>query len=293
MVSRALGAAGRAVLVPCLCGALATIAACSASRTEVIVVTDTDLRGPGGIDNMIATVTGPSGDIQMSSARIGAGEPPLPRTLGLVWEGGRLGPFTVRLTGNAGGATLVTRVASFSFQEGRTLALRMDLLASCASATCGGEQTCGESGCRPIAIDPGELQQWSGRPPALDVDAATAPIDGGSPPPVDGCAPSSETCNGADDDCDGSIDETFDLDADEANCGACGRACDFANATGECSAGECAIAACDAGWADCNDSGADGCEIDLQNDRTSCGTCGTSCSSVRDCCDGACSRDCP
>ena len=50
-----------------------------------------------------------------------------------------------------------------------------------------------------------------------------------------------EVCNGADDDCDGEIDEDFDLDADLANCGACGNACGGEHATPSCDAGSCAL----------------------------------------------------
>jgi hypothetical protein len=46
-----------------------------------------------------------------------------------------------------------------------------------------------------------------------------------------------ELCNGLDDDCDGLVDETFYLDFQEANCGACDRAC--APATDICVKGQC------------------------------------------------------
>ncbi|MDQ3031321.1 MAG: hypothetical protein M3Y87_02815 [Myxococcota bacterium] len=279
-------------------------AACATPRTEVLVVTDTDLRGPGGIDTIFATVTSPTGEMQTSMATLGPGQPSLPRTLGLVWDGGRLGPYTVRLTGNAGGAMLVSRAATFSFQEQRTLVLRMDLLARCQGVTCGGEQTCGETGCRAIAVEPAELQEWTGALPALDIDAATPPIDAGmmsidsggpvdATPGTDACVPASETCNMADDDCDGMVDETFALATDVMNCGACGNACDFQNATGECTAGTCTIGACNAGFDDCNGSGDDGCEVELATTPTDCGACGMRCAPPdRDCCAGMCGRDC-
>lgn len=37
-----------------------------------------------------------------------------------------------------------------------------------------------------------------------------------------------------------------------ANCGVCGNACALAHASADCVASTCAVAACDAGWADCN-----------------------------------------
>jgi hypothetical protein len=39
---------------------------------------------------------------------------------------------------------------------------------------------------------------------------------------------------GVDDDCDGKIDEDLNVCSDPKNCGACGRACTFANGTGKC-----------------------------------------------------------
>jgi hypothetical protein len=48
--------------------------------------------------------------------------------------------------------------------------------------------------------------------------------------------PVAEVCNQLDDDCDGTPDNGFNLNADEANCGACGMACAAGDAccTGEC-----------------------------------------------------------
>ncbi len=90
------------------------------------------------------------------------------------------------------------------------------------------------------------------------------------------CVPEqAEVCNDVDDDCDDDIDEDFDLLADENNCGACGRVCTFAQATGECTAGVCANA-CLEGWKDCNEQDADGCEANLDR-KGSCGDCGLTC----------------
>jgi hypothetical protein len=79
-------------------------------------------------------------------------------------------------------------------------------------------------------------------------------------------APGVESCNVQDDDCDGKVDETFDLQTDAANCGACGKAC----ATGEsCCAGRCA---------------------NPQNDVNNCGMCGRAClaGARPGCCMGSC-----
>ena len=134
-----------------------------------------------------------------------------------------------------------------------------------------------------------------------------------------GCVPSNggvEICDGLDNDCDDAADEGFDLDADLAHCGACGRACAPPGAEGVCRAGLCAVAACDAGFVDLNGDARDGCEyacapsgdetcdgededcdgradegFDLQRDPSHCGGCDHVCAfdqGVPACQGGAC-----
>ncbi len=64
---------------------------------------------------------------------------------------------------------------------------------------------------------------------------------------------------------------------DVKNCGACGKVCAFANATPTCSSSSCAIASCATGFADCDNTAADGCEVNTTNDVKNCGKCGTQC----------------
>ena len=72
------------------------------------------------------------------------------------------------------------------------------------------------------------------------------------------CVP--ELCNGFDDNCDGRTDESFDLDFDPINCGACGRACpDFPNAMPVCVLGTCDFQ-CEFGWSDLDGQRWNGCE---------------------------------
>jgi hypothetical protein len=61
-----------------------------------------------------------------------------------------------------------------------------------------------------------------------------------------------------------------------SNCGACGHACSSANGTPSCNSGVCNIA-CNSGWANCNLYADDGCEINITNSVTNCGTCGNDC----------------
>jgi hypothetical protein len=86
-----------------------------------------------------------------------------------------------------------------------------------------------------------------------------------------------ETCNGIDDNCNGSIDEPFNFQSDPANCGGCGLACQQRpNSAPACQSGSCS-ATCNAGYANCNLSLNDGCEISTQNDVNNCGNCGLTC----------------
>jgi hypothetical protein len=82
---------------------------------------------------------------------------------------------------------------------------------------------------------------------------------------------------------------------DANNCGACGNVCTFPNATGTCSSGTCQLNACNAGYADCNNNPADGCEVNASNNANNCGGCGVVCSSnniTPSCGGGLCNGSC-
>lgn len=75
---------------------------------------------------------------------------------------------------------------------------------------------------------------------------------------------------------------------------ACAR-CAPEHGAAACVAGQCALAMCVAGWADCNALTSDGCEADLSS-ATSCGACAVSCPAaphaVPACVGGACATQC-
>lgn len=75
-----------------------------------------------------------------------------------------------------------------------------------------------------------------------------------------------------------------DASSDPANCGACGRPCaPTNNATGvACLAGQCWVASCAPGFADCNATGFDGCETQLGTNQN-CGACGDACTGRTTC----------
>jgi len=62
-----------------------------------------------------------------------------------------------------------------------------------------------------------------------------------------------------------------------SSCGACGNVCSTPNGTPACTNGFCAVAFCNAGFANCDGNVGDGCEIDTQSDVNNCGGCGRQC----------------
>ncbi len=78
------------------------------------------------------------------------------------------------------------------------------------------------------------------------------------------------------------------------NCGACGQVCSVAHGTPRCAARACGVAACDAGWGNCNGVYDDGCETHLDTNIGNCGACGNACSIPKafpKCVGGACAID--
>jgi hypothetical protein len=92
------------------------------------------------------------------------------------------------------------------------------------------------------------------------------------------CAPGTTKCNNM------CVDTGTSLN----NCGGCGVVCAPPHATGLCMAGRCTIAACNAGFANCDGLVANGCEVDLLTDNNNCGTCGRVCGVCATCSMGTC-----
>lgn len=260
------------------CATLATLLACeeeARSRTELIVVVDSDLSVPEELDELQISTQGPGRTQHAANAALGTGQPGLPRYLALAHEGGQLGPITITVAGLAGGSVVLTRQAELSFVAGRSLVLPLHLARQCVDVACERGESCTEHGCQRIALDAESLDPWRGDKPTLaggamnrDAGGEPVPVDAGEPAPLDAsepaadagpgtddggidamaeagagddsgiCVPRLETCNRLDDDCNGRVDESFDLSVDPDNCGACGVICNVRRGD-MCCAGAC------------------------------------------------------
>lgn len=229
---------------------------CSARPvTEVVVVVHTTYAVPTDLDGVRIDVTR-------------AGSPPTtstgswsdasqPRVLGLVHEGGALGPIDVRVVGMSGPTEIVERLASFSFVEGEIRRLDLWLAPECASAlrACRGTETCDPGPtCRDPAVGPAELAPWTG---ALESTDAGPAFDAGAALDAPGPTP----------DVSGAMPDT-------------GMGCCPASAPGvvetSCVSGLCEIVSCETPLAHCDTNVENGCETRLDS-RNDCGTCGRRC----------------
>jgi hypothetical protein len=175
-----------------------------------------------------------------------------------------------------------------------------------ACSTAGGTASCTAGACH-IACNPGFADCDGSAANGCEVNLDTSLTSCGTcghacstanaTPACSAGACTIAACNAGFADCD--HDPTngceANLNSSVASCGTCGHACTAANATPACSAGACAIAACNAGFADCDRSVANGCEIDTRSDLANCGACGHACGSANgsaSCSGGTCQLQC-
>jgi len=87
------------------------------------------------------------------------------------------------------------------------------------------------------------------------------------------------SCTAGSGNCDGNVANGCETNTNSSvgNCGTCGNVCDLANASESCTNGACAVATCDAGFANCDNNPVNGCEINTTNNASNCATCGNVC----------------
>ncbi len=67
------------------------------------------------------------------------------------------------------------------------------------------------------------------------------------------------------------------------HCGGCDQPCALPHASVRCEASACAVSGCDAGFGDCDQLAANGCEVSLPSDALHCGRCGAVCGPMQTC----------
>ena len=87
-----------------------------------------------------------------------------------------------------------------------------------------------------------------------------------------------------------------DTKSDPTDCGGCHNVCGpYPNSTAICNTGTCALGGCSPGYADCDNIVSNGCETNIANDPTHCGSCSNDCAlggRGSSCSSGICSRGC-
>ena len=104
------------------------------------------------------------------------------------------------------------------------------------------------------------------------------------------------TCDGAYADCDNTAINgcEVDLDTDKDNCGRCLRKCEDVAANPPhvaalgCALRNCVVTSCEPNWLDCDQSIANGCEVDRLTRTDHCGDCKTACTGTQTCSNGIC-----
>jgi len=120
-------------------------------------------------------------------------------------------------------------------------------------------------------------------PNAGDAHVPDAAPDADAGAPDSGCGPDAKMCGG----------KCVAIDDPAFGCGA--PACDpcvVAHASATCKAGACAVDQCAAGFSDCANGAADGCELPTSADPAHCGSCTNVCNAAGgtpNCAGGVCS----
>jgi len=156
--SRWLGSAFACALL------VASLGACvqPAAETRLVLVVDTDMPE---LNQAEFTVTSPADVMQRALGALRPGDPAY-----LVMErgaGASAGPYRVLVRGLADGRERISRRATLSFVNGKTLSAALHLARACVEKKCEGGQVCALGACRAEELGPDELTPWTGEPPTL------------------------------------------------------------------------------------------------------------------------------
>ncbi|MBP6832410.1 MAG: hypothetical protein KA978_16610 [Deltaproteobacteria bacterium] len=151
---------------------------------------------------------------------------------------------------------------------------RPSAVATCAASTCGYACAPGQRDCDGAAANGCEVDANAD---SANCGACGVACTQGRTCVSGSCTTAVCAAGLADCDHDGSNGCEVTLASNAANCGGCGVACAYANGAGSCTAGACALATCAAGFANCNASATDGCEVNLGSSVANCGGCGNAC----------------
>ncbi len=164
---------------------------------------------------------------------------------------------------------------------------------SCDAGKCVISCTSGFADCNANVVDGCEVDLNATAAHCGSCTQACANDHGGASCSAGKCVPS---CLSGYDNCDG--DPTNGCEAnltnDPTHCGSC-AACSLPNATAACTNSSCTIATCQPNTADCNGIASDGCETNLQTTAAHCGACTTACNSTNGtatCSAGTCGITC-
>ena len=145
--------------------------------TQIVVVIDSDLHVPDQLDHVQIEISGAK-EARVIDAPVDTEEHKLPRSLGLLYSGGPLGPIRVVARGQHGGETVVERMAEVHFEKDRTLKLALPLTRACVelATPCEVDQTCDQGVCVPAAVS---LPVFDGDDGSFITDAGTwvIPVD--------------------------------------------------------------------------------------------------------------------
>lgn len=184
---------------------LTVLVGCGSSPTEIVVLVDTNVPVPAGIDTITLKVTAPDGQVVSASADLAS--TPLPVSQSHIQKGSMPGPYRFEATGEKAGITLLSVARDANFVDGERRVLRLNLEQTCLAVTCTApDTTCSAGTCS--AIEVAVMESYDGKtrfygsreagvPDGAIPDASTTP---------DSCAPQTEICDGVDNDCDSKTD---------------------------------------------------------------------------------------